>query len=123
MDDLLKKFLETILIDSLWIFSFFIMFIEGIMIMHLIYKKKRKINKIIKIKFIGKFMPLTIGVLFTGLIFMIQNFNVIINSEMTLKIMHDKILSSVLISCSIISLISLIILPIRERKRVKKEGK
>lgn len=121
MKDIPKMFLEYISMDPLWIFCVFIMLIDGIMIMHLIYKKRTKINKLIKMKLIGKIMPLAIGVLFTVFIFVIQNFKVIIYSEMTLELMHDRILSSTLISCAITCVTCLVVLPIRERRKIKKE--
>ena len=62
---------------------------------------------------------MAIGIAFSGLIFLFQNFVTIIESKMTLKLMENNMLSSILLSFAIVGAFSIIILPIRERKRLK----
>lgn len=118
MDEIKKALLKYFVKSPLWLVCLALLFSEGHLMLLLIYGFKMKRWK--KIKKVGEFIiPLAIGIAFSVLIFLIQNFITIIQSKMTLKLVEDNMLSSILLSFAIIGAISVIVLPIRERKRLK----
>lgn len=122
MEEIKKAFLEYITKSPLWIICLALLFIEGHLILVLIYGYNMKMLK--KIQKIGKFIiPLAISIAFSGIIFFVQNFWMIIESKMTLELMENNMLSSIVLSLAIVGAISMVILPIRERKRVRGDNR
>ena len=118
MDEVLNALSDYLIKSPLWLICLALLLIEGNLILLLIYGFKIKRMK--KIKKIGKVViPLAGGVAFSGIVFLFQNFAIIIESKMTLQLMETNMLSSILLSFAIIGAISIIVLPIRERKRLK----
>lgn len=115
MDKFLNALIGFLITSPVWLIVVILLFIEGHLILLLIYgfemKKIKKIHEII--------MPLSIGIGVTGLFFLFQNFTTIIESKMTLELMESNLLSSVILSFAIVGIISVIILPIKETKRLK----
>lgn len=118
MEEIKKALLGRLIKSPLWLICLALLFCEGHLILLLIYDFK--IKRLKKIGKIGKIIiPMAIGIAFSGLIFLFQNFVTIIESKMTLKLMENNMLSSILLSFAIVGAFSIIILPIRERKRLK----
>lgn len=107
--------LEKVIKSSLLLLLGFLMYCEGGLMLFILYGfRKKRINKIFKIKMIGKLMPLIVGLACSIIVFIFQNFNTIIKSEMTIELMKSNMLSSVLLSFAIVGAISIIVLPIQE---------
>lgn len=118
MEELEKALLEYLIKSPLWLICLVLLFCEGYLILLLIYGLK--IKRLKKIKEVGNIiLPLAIGIAFSGLIFVFQNFTIIIESKLTLEIVETKMLSSILLSFAIVSVISMVVLPIRESKRLR----
>lgn len=115
MEEVRKALLEYLTKSPLWLVCLALLFSEGHLILLLIYgfriKRLKKIGKVI--------IPIAIGIAFSVTVFLFQNFKTIIESKMTLELMETNMLSSILLSFAIVGAISLIILPIREKKRLK----
>ena len=115
MEEVRKALLEYLTKSPLWLLCLALLFSEGHLILLLIYgfriKRLKKIGKVI--------IPIAIGIAFSVTVFLFQNFKTIIESKMTLELMETNMLSSILLSFAIVGAISLIILPIREKKRLK----
>lgn len=115
--------LEKVKKSSLLLLLGCLMYCEGALMLFILYgfrkKNIKRMNKIFRIEMIGRIMPLIIGLACSIIVFIFQNFNIIIKSEMTIEIMKNNMLSSVLLSFAIVGIISIIVLPIQEIKRLR----
>lgn len=122
MEEILNALLEYLKDSPLWLICLALLYCEGNLFLLLIYGFKFKIFK--KIKKVGEIIiPIVMGMALSGSVFLFQNFKTIIESEMTLEIMETNMLSSIILSFAIVAVPSLIILPIREQKRLKGNNK
>lgn len=115
IEQLTNAIVEKVIKSVLLLFCGLLMYFEGGLMLFLIYgHKKKRINRIFKIKVIGYFMPLIVGAACSTIVFIFQNYNTIIKSEMTIELVKSNILSSVLLSFAIVGVISIIVLPVQE---------
>lgn len=114
-EKIINAIAEKIVKSSLLLLLGFLIFCEGSLMLFIIYGfRKKRINDVFKIKMIGKLMPIIVGLACSVIVFIFQNFNKIIKSEMTIELMKSNMLSSVLLSFAIVGAISIIVLPIQE---------
>lgn len=68
-------------------------------------------------KFGNNKVVLPIGIAISCVVFLIQNFSLIVESKMTLDLLEKSMLSSIILSFAIMCIVSIVVLPIHETLR------
>lgn len=115
MEELWKALSEYLIKSPLWLICIALMICEGILFLLIMFGfNSKKIKKFGKLKVV-----LPIGIAISSLVFLFQNFTLLIESKMTLELLESNMLSSILLSFAIMCVISIISLPIHEVIRFK----
>lgn len=120
MDDFMKAVVSYFSATPVWLVSLGCMFFAGRLLQIVFLGFTDKLKNFFSVQF-----ALPIGAACSCLVLVVQNWANIINPSFTIELLEVKVLSSSLLSFSVVGIVALIVLPIREwRKRgTKKDGK
>lgn len=120
MDDFMNAAARYFSAAPVWLVSLGCMFLTGRLLQIVLFGFTDKLKNFFSVQF-----ALPIGAAYSCLVLVVQNWSNIINSSFTIELLEVKVLSSSLLSFSVVGIVAIIVLPIREwRKRgTKKDGK
>ena len=120
MDNFVKAAISYFSTTPVWLISLSCMFLEGRLLQIILLGFTDKLKKFFSVKY-----AIPIGAASSCLVLVAQNWVNVINPSFTVEMLEVKVLSSSLLSFSVVGVVAIIVLPIREcRKRgTKKDGK